>query len=92
MIKQNPIGEILSIDAQLIPRVRHNVNRVSFAVGQVRTCTSDEGQIPVHFERDLSQRNPSCKRSVVFRPLVLQEFVTGLPTILKTNFATIGLI
>lgn len=41
--------------------------------------------IPVHFDRDSSQRSPSCQRSVVFRPFMSQDFMTGLPAIPNTH-------
>ncbi len=42
--------------------------------------------IPLHFDRDSSQRIPSCQRSVVFRPFISQDFMTGLPAIPNTHF------
>lgn len=41
--------------------------------------------IPVHFDRDSSQRIPSCQRSVVLRPFISQDFMTGLPAIPNTH-------
>ncbi|KAK4008276.1 GMP synthase [glutamine-hydrolyzing] [Daphnia magna] len=41
--------------------------------------------IPLHFDRDSSQRIPSCQRSVVFRPFISQDFMTGLPGIPDTH-------
>lgn len=35
--------------------------------------------IPVHFERGPLYRNPSCQRSVVLRPFVTSDFMTGVP-------------
>lgn len=37
--------------------------------------------IPIHFDRDATQRIPSCQRSVVLRPFLSQDFMTGLPAI-----------
>ena len=37
--------------------------------------------IPIHFDRDPSLRTPSCQRSVVLRPFISQDFMTGLPAI-----------
>lgn len=37
--------------------------------------------VPIHFDRDASQRIPSCQRSVVLRPFLSQDFMTGLPAI-----------
>ncbi|XP_041981853.1 GMP synthase [glutamine-hydrolyzing] isoform X2 [Aricia agestis] len=33
--------------------------------------------IPVHFDRDAATRAPSCQRSLVLRPFVTQDFMTG---------------
>ena len=33
--------------------------------------------LPVHFDRDLLCRSPSCQRSVVIRPFITQDFMTG---------------
>jgi len=35
--------------------------------------------IPIHFDRDSSQRLPSCQRSIVLRPFVSSDFMTGVP-------------
>jgi len=37
--------------------------------------------IPVHFDRDVVNRVPSCQHSVVLRPFVTQDFMTGVPAI-----------
>lgn len=37
--------------------------------------------IPIHFDRDSTQRIPSCQRSIVLRPFISQDFMTGLPAI-----------
>jgi len=37
--------------------------------------------IPIHFERGPLHRNPSCQRSVVLRPFVTNDFMTGTPAI-----------
>ena len=42
--------------------------------------------IPIHFDRDSSQRIPSCQRSIVFRPFLSHDFMTGLPAIPDTHF------
>ncbi|XP_047992162.1 GMP synthase [glutamine-hydrolyzing] isoform X1 [Leguminivora glycinivorella] len=34
--------------------------------------------IPVHFDRDAATRAPSCQRSVVLRPFVTSDFMTGV--------------
>jgi len=37
--------------------------------------------IPVHFDRSQLERVPSCARSVVLRPFITQDFMTGVPAI-----------
>lgn len=37
--------------------------------------------IPVHFDRDPTNRTPSCSRSVVLRPFITSDFMTGVPAI-----------
>ena len=37
--------------------------------------------IPVHFERGPLARFPSCQRSVVIRPFITNDFMTGVPAI-----------
>lgn len=34
--------------------------------------------VPLHFDRDLMVRSPSCQRSVVLRPFVSSDFMTGV--------------
>lgn len=35
--------------------------------------------IPIHFDRDPVNRIPSCQRSIVLRPFVTNDFMTGVP-------------
>uniref|UniRef100_A0A0A9X3L7 GMP synthase (glutamine-hydrolyzing) n=2 Tax=Lygus hesperus TaxID=30085 RepID=A0A0A9X3L7_LYGHE len=37
--------------------------------------------LPLHFDRDAALRAPSCQRSVVLRPFITQDFMTGVPAI-----------
>ncbi|XP_053692380.1 GMP synthase [glutamine-hydrolyzing]-like [Sabethes cyaneus] len=37
--------------------------------------------IPVHFDRDPAPRTPSCQRSVVLRPFITNDFMTGVPAL-----------
>ncbi|XP_073826350.1 GMP synthase burgundy isoform X2 [Musca autumnalis] len=37
--------------------------------------------IPVHFDRDPINRTPSCSRSIVLRPFITNDFMTGVPAI-----------
>lgn len=41
--------------------------------------------IPVHFDRDQATRSPSCQRSVVLRPFLSADFMTGLPAVPGTD-------
>lgn len=35
--------------------------------------------IPIHFDRDVVSRNPSCQRSAVMRTFITHDFMTGIP-------------
>lgn len=35
--------------------------------------------IPIHFDRDVVSRQPSCQRSVVIRTFITHDFMTGVP-------------
>ncbi|XP_015927873.1 GMP synthase [glutamine-hydrolyzing] isoform X1 [Parasteatoda tepidariorum] len=35
--------------------------------------------IPIHFDRDVVSRNPSCQRSAVIRTFITHDFMTGIP-------------
>lgn len=35
--------------------------------------------IPIHFDRDPANRIPSCARSIVLRPFLSSDFMTGVP-------------
>lgn len=37
--------------------------------------------IPIHFDRDLASRQPSCQRSIVIRTIITSDFMTGVPAI-----------
>ncbi|XP_055386180.1 GMP synthase [glutamine-hydrolyzing] [Condylostylus longicornis] len=37
--------------------------------------------IPIHFDRDPANRLPSCARSIVLRPFLTSDFMTGVPVI-----------
>lgn len=37
--------------------------------------------IPLHFDRDVVSRQPSCQRSIVIRPFITEDFMTGIPAI-----------
>ena len=35
--------------------------------------------IPVHFDRDVVCKMPSCQRSIVLRPFLTHDYMTGIP-------------
>lgn len=37
--------------------------------------------LPLHFDRDPVDRKPSAQRSIVLRPFVTNDFMTGVPVI-----------
>lgn len=37
--------------------------------------------VPIHFDRDPANRIPSCARSVVLRPFLTNDFMTGVPIV-----------
>lgn len=37
--------------------------------------------IPIHFDRDQVSRAPSCQRSIVLRPFITHDFMTGMPAL-----------
>ncbi|CAB0012710.1 unnamed protein product [Nesidiocoris tenuis] len=37
--------------------------------------------LPLHFDRDAALRAPSCQRSIVLRPFITEDFMTGVPAI-----------
>ncbi|XP_055639823.1 GMP synthase [glutamine-hydrolyzing] isoform X2 [Toxorhynchites rutilus septentrionalis] len=41
--------------------------------------------IPVHFDRDPAPKTPSCQRSVVLRPFITNDFMTGVPAVPGTD-------
>lgn len=50
------------------------------------SCMNNVSQIPVvllplHFDRDIALRKPSCQRSIVIRPFLSNDFMTGVPAL-----------
>lgn len=41
--------------------------------------------LPLHFDRDPAHRLPSCQRSVVLRPFITSDFMTGVPVVPGTS-------
>lgn len=117
---ENPNWDDLMFLARIIPRVCHNINRVTYIFGcMVREPVHDVTStfltltvlatarqvdylahhvlltkshmhlisqmpiilIPIHFDRDTLSRIPSCQRSVVIRPFITSDFMTGIAAI-----------
>jgi GMP synthase (glutamine-hydrolysing) len=60
--------------------------RLKFQVLRVTGCAPSISQmpvvlIPVHFDRDQFGHVPSCQRSVVLRPFITHDFMTGLAAV-----------
>lgn len=50
------------------------------------SCVKNVSQIPVvmlplHFDRDIAIRMSSCQRSIVIRPFISNDFMTGIPAL-----------
>uniref|UniRef100_A0A8D2MYU0 GMP synthase (glutamine-hydrolyzing) n=1 Tax=Zonotrichia albicollis TaxID=44394 RepID=A0A8D2MYU0_ZONAL len=88
--KDAPHWESLMFLARLIPRMCHNINRWVLISHRARVCpvcaAGYAGKIsqmpiiltPLHFDRDPLQKQPSCQRSVVIRPFITSDFMTGI--------------
>uniref|UniRef100_A0A8D2QGG9 GMP synthase [glutamine-hydrolyzing] n=1 Tax=Zonotrichia albicollis TaxID=44394 RepID=A0A8D2QGG9_ZONAL len=90
--KDAPHWESLMFLARLIPRMCHNINRwgEKCRAHRARVCpvcaAGYAGKIsqmpiiltPLHFDRDPLQKQPSCQRSVVIRPFITSDFMTGI--------------
>lgn len=37
--------------------------------------------LPLHFDRDVALRVPSCQRSIAIRPFISNDFMTGIPAL-----------
>lgn len=48
--------------------------------------------IPVHFDRDTATRMPSCQRSIVLRPFLTADFMTGLPAVPNTDMLPLDVV
>ncbi len=60
----------------------HIVNQILHETNLVK-CISQMPVVlvPLHFDRDPIDRKPSCQRSIVLRPFVTNDFMTGVPVI-----------
>ncbi|KAL7631627.1 UNVERIFIED_CONTAM: hypothetical protein RMT77_018070 [Armadillidium vulgare] len=73
----------------LTPGVLATLRQVDYLANQVLTesgCMEKVAQmpvvlIPVHFDREQVGRLPSCQRSVVIRPFITHDFMTGIPAL-----------
>ena len=37
--------------------------------------------IPIHFDRDIIHKMPSCQRSIVIRPFLTHDYMTGVAAV-----------
>lgn len=58
----------------------HIANQILFDY-QSRIAQMPVILIPIHFDREPTVRTPSCQRSVVLRPFVTSDFMTGVPAL-----------
>lgn len=73
----------------LTPGVLATLRQADFLANQVLAESSFMEKIaqmpivllPVHFDRDPVARLPSCQRSVVLRPFITHDFMTGIPAL-----------
>uniref|UniRef100_A0A336KDS9 GMP synthase (glutamine-hydrolyzing) n=1 Tax=Culicoides sonorensis TaxID=179676 RepID=A0A336KDS9_CULSO len=69
----------------VLSQVRH----ADFIVNEILSCSNLMPRlaqmpvvlIPIHFDRDPINRIPSCQRSIVLRPFITNDFMTGVPAI-----------
>ncbi|XP_055596706.1 GMP synthase [glutamine-hydrolyzing] isoform X2 [Uranotaenia lowii] len=78
LLTQNVVAQIRQAD--------HIVNRILLE----HECMRKISQmpvilIPVHFDRDPAPKTPSCQRSIVLRPFVTNDFMTGVPAVPGTD-------
>ncbi|KAG8185590.1 hypothetical protein JTE90_023289 [Oedothorax gibbosus] len=57
--------------------VAHEILRTSGLVGAISQMPIV--LLPLHFDRDVVSRNPSCQRSAVIRTFITNDFMTGVP-------------
>ncbi|XP_037907493.1 GMP synthase [glutamine-hydrolyzing] [Hermetia illucens] len=48
--------------------------------------------IPIHFDRDPANRIPSCARSIVLRPFLTNDFMTGVPALPGSDTLPINIL
>jgi len=84
---EHPVMEVTP--TYLTPIVLATIRQADHLAHQVLANAGKNGSvsqmpvvlIPVHFDRSQLERVPSCCRSVVIRPFITQDFMTGMPAI-----------
>ncbi|CAL8147628.1 unnamed protein product [Orchesella dallaii] len=90
-LAKEPITEITP--TLLTPDVLTTLRQCDHLAHQVLYDSGYGGQIsqmpvvliPIHFERSQLNRTPSCQRSVVLRPFVTNDFMTGMAAVPGKN-------
>lgn len=73
------------LSSYALAQLRH-ADAIANEILQASGCIRNIAQmpivlIPIHFDRDPANRLPSCQRSVVIRPFVTSDFMTGVPAV-----------
>jgi len=84
---EHPVMEVTP--TYLTPIVLATIRQADHLANQVLTTAGKNSSIsqmpvvliPVHFDRSQLERVPSCCRSVVIRPFITQDFMTGVPAV-----------
>lgn len=71
----------------LTPIVLSTLRQVDYVAHSILQSSGQVGNIsqmpviliPIHFDRDVVSRNPSCQRSAVIRTFITHDFMTGIP-------------
>lgn len=71
----------------LTPIVLSTLRQVDYVAHSILQSSGHMGSIsqmpviliPIHFDRDVVSRNPSCQRSAVIRTFITHDFMTGIP-------------
>jgi len=91
---EHPVTEVTP--TYLTPQVLATVRQADYLAQQVLQSSGSVNAvtqmpivlIPVHFDRSQMERVPSCCRSVVIRPFVTQDFMTGVPALPGKHLST----
>ncbi|XP_008216297.1 GMP synthase [glutamine-hydrolyzing] [Nasonia vitripennis] len=84
---QHPVMDITP--THLTSNVISTLRQADHLANQVLSANNSMGSIsqmpvvliPIHFDRDYASRAPPCQRSIVLRPFVSRDFMTGTPAI-----------